>query len=121
MRGPPDRRSARPPAGSSASKDIAAVNSDSPKHNDGRAWPQGLRPIGPVAAEIVANLRFRRQVLRLHRLGPRVAAELLAEIGAERGIQTIIDQKLDRYAELDPEALAATGGDGFWSLPLREV
>ncbi len=80
-----------------------------------------LRPIGPIAAEVVADLRFRHQVLRLHRLGPRAVAELLAEIGAERSIQTVIDKKLDTYAELDPEALEATGGDGFWQSPLHGV
>ena len=42
----------------------------------------------PIAANVVANLRFRRQVERLHRLGPRAIAELLAELGAERSIQT---------------------------------
>ena len=80
-----------------------------------------LRSIGAIAAEVVADIRFRHQVLRLHRLGPRVTAELLAEIGAERGIRTIVDQKLRRYAELEPEALEATGGNRFWPLPLREV
>ncbi len=78
---------------------------------------QGLEPVG----QIVADMRFRHQVLRLHRLGPRVTAELLAEIGAERAIQTVIDQKLDRYAELEPEALAAAGGNDFWVVPIREV
>ncbi len=38
----------------------------------------------PVAAEHVADLKFRRAVERLHNLGPRATAELLAEIGAER-------------------------------------
>ena len=73
------------------------------------------------AAEVVADLRFRRQVERVHLLGPRVTAELLAEIGAERSIQTVIDQKLDRYAELNLEALQATGGDRFWPVPIHEV
>ena len=40
-----------------------------------------FRTIGQAAAEVVADLRFRRQVQRLHKLGPRVIAELLAEIG----------------------------------------
>ena len=73
------------------------------------------------AAEVVASLKFRRQVEHLHRLGPRVVCELLAEIGAERSIQTLIDQKIDAYAALKPEALEATGGDGFWPAPLRKV
>ena len=80
-----------------------------------------LRPIGAIAAEVVADLRFRRRVQQVHRLGDRVFGELLAEIGAERGITTIIDQKLDTYAELEPETLEVTGGDGFWPAPLHEV
>ena len=44
---------------------------------------------------------------------------MLAELGAERGIQTIIDRKLDRYTDLDPEALEAAGGDDFWFAPVR--
>ncbi len=31
----------------------------------------GLQPLGLIAAEVVADMRFRRQVERLHRLGPR--------------------------------------------------
>ena len=77
-------------------------------------------PIDRIAAEVVADMRFRHQVLRLHLLGPRVTAELLAEIGAERGIQTIIDQKLERYA-VEPETLEVAGGDQFWSVPIHGV
>ncbi len=80
-----------------------------------------LKSICAVAAEIGARLRFRRQVERLHRLGPRATAELLAELGAERGIQTVIDRKLDTYLELEPEVLEAAGGDRFWQPPLHRV
>ncbi len=80
-----------------------------------------LRPIGQIAAEVVADLQFRHRVQRLHRLGDRVLGEFLAELGAERGIATVIDQKFDRYVELDPEVLEAAGGDRFWPAPLREV
>ena len=80
-----------------------------------------LRPIGETAASIVADLRFRHQVEHLQRLGARATAELLAAVGAERGIQTVIDQKLATYAELDPETLEATGGDDFWQPPLHGV
>ena len=79
-----------------------------------------LRPIGETAASIVADLRFRHQVEHLHRLGARAVGELLAEISIERGIRTVVDRKLERYAEIEPEALEAVGGD-FWPLPLREV
>ncbi len=80
-----------------------------------------FRLIGEVAAEVVADLQFRRQVQQVHRLGDRVFGELLAELGAERGIMTIIDEKLARYAELEPETLEATGGDDFWPVPLHGV
>ena len=78
------------------------------------------RPTGQITAEVVADMRRRRQVEHLHRLGPRATAELLAEIGAERSITTIIDRKLDVYADLDLEALEAAGGDRFWPPPLRD-
>ena len=81
----------------------------------------GLHPIGPTAAEVVADFWFRRTVERVHNLGPRVTAELLGELGAERGIRTIIDKKLRRYAALDPKTLEATGGSDFWPAPIHEV
>ena len=74
-----------------------------------------------IAADIVADLRRRRQVERLHRLGPRAVGELLSELGAERSIQTVIDRKLTVYTELDLEAIEAAGGDKFGPVPLREV
>ena len=69
-----------------------------------------------IAADAVADLRFRRQVERLHRLGPRATTELLAEIGAERSIQTVINRKLATYVELDTATVEAVGAD-FWPAP----
>ena len=80
-----------------------------------------LRPIGQVAAEVVADLRYRRQVIRLHNQGPRILAEFLAEIAAERNIRVVVERKLDRFAELDPAALDATGGNHFPPKPLHEL
>ncbi len=80
-----------------------------------------LRPIGQIAAEIVADLKFRRQVIRLHQQGPRVLAELLAEITAERGNRVLIERKIDIYAEIEPEVLQAAGGDDFPPLPIHVV
>ncbi len=130
---PPDKEKA-PPGGSGApSKFIAAVNSEGPNNTVdlpvSQLLPRDVRPDeipelrapGQIAAEVVADLRRQRKVLRLHRLGPRATAELLAELGAERSITTIIDQKLERYAQLEPETLAVTGGDEFWPAPIREV
>ena len=80
-----------------------------------------FRHVGAVAAKVVADMRFRHRVQHLHRLGPRVTAEFLAELGAERSIQTVIDQKLGTYAELDPETLGAAGGDQFPPAPIHGV
>ena len=80
-----------------------------------------LRPIGEVAAEVVADLNFRRKAQQLYRLGDRVLGEFLAELGAERGIATVINQKLERYTEIEPEVLEAAGGGSFWPSPLHEI
>ena len=69
----------------------------------------------------IIDSQFRRQVERVHALGPRVVAELLAEIGAERSIRTLIDQKLRRYAELEPKVIEVVEGGGFGLAPLDEV
>ena len=74
-----------------------------------------------VAAETVGDLRFQRRVERIHALGVRPVAELLAAIAAERGIRTLIDRKLDVFAELSPDAVEAVEGTGFWPAPIRMV
>ncbi len=86
-----------------------------------RTRTQGLRPIGQIAAEVVADLRRRRKVQPFYRLGDRVLGEFLAELGAERGITTIIDQKMEKYINIDPAALEATGGDQFPAVPIHAV
>ena len=78
-------------------------------------------PIGEVAAEIVAGLRFSRAVERLHAKGPRAVGELLAELGAERSITTIIETKLDRFGQIDDEVLLALGGGHMPPNPIHEV
>ena len=66
---------------------------------------------GPKHAQA---LRRQRHIEQLHRLGPRVLAELLAEIERHHPeIVDDIDRRLARYAELDPEILRALGGDRF--------
>ena len=69
----------------------------------------------------IADVRFQRNIERLHKMGARAVGELLAEIGAERSIQTIIDNKLARYVEVDDPALAVTGGDRFPGTLLHEM
>jgi hypothetical protein len=69
----------------------------------------------------LSDLRFRLLCAKVHACGPRVLAELLAELGRERMIQTEVEQKLERYAQLDPARVRAVGADRFPPLPLRLV
>ena len=76
-----------------------------------------LRPIGPIARKIAADLRRQRAVEHLHGLGPRPVLEALAEV--EAGAE--LDSVLAAYARLDPETVLQLGGDQFPPAPLHGV
>lgn len=80
-----------------------------------------IRRVGAVAADIVADIRFRRLVEQVHAHGPRVMAELLAEIAAERMLATYVEGKLERYAALPREAVEAFNAGRLPLIPLRSV
>ena len=80
-----------------------------------------FRPIGHVVAYVISDLRRRRHVQMLHRLGPRALNELLVEIGAECSITTTIKQNVETYAALDPETVRLAGGDRFPAAPIHAV
>ncbi len=61
----------------------------------------------------IAEERFRRDVERLHALGPRALLELLAELGRERLIRTRIECLVARYATIEAATLALVGADRF--------
>ena len=81
----------------------------------------GLRPASLIAAETVADARFAHQVSKLHAEGPRLLTELLAEIGAERSLQTFIEEKIARYLEIDAAVLDVTDGRHLPPTLLHEV
>ena len=85
-----------------------------------RHWP-GFPPEADEPPPSVRDLRFQRDVSRLHRLGPRAVHELLSEIGATRQILTLIEDRTAAFAAVDPDQLAVTGGDRFPAWPIREV
>ena len=60
--------------------------------------PKGSPSIGLTTIDAGVDLRFRRQVERLHRLGPRALGELLAEIGEQRLCRTYLEQRVRRYS-----------------------
>ena len=76
---------------------------------------------GEIATQAVADLAFRHMVKQVHGLGPRAVYELLVEIGEQRLCRTYIEQRLRRYAQLDPEHLSVVGGDAFPRPPIYEV
>ena len=81
----------------------------------------GWESIGTVAARVVQDIEFRRKAQRLHAKGPRLIAELLAELAASNGLGTVIDRSLDRYLALDNAALDIVNGRELPPIPLHEV
>jgi hypothetical protein len=69
----------------------------------------------------LADLRFRRDVARLHRLGPRAVYELLSELGARQLLRTEIEQLVARYSRIDPLAMRLAGGDRMPPIPMRAL
>jgi hypothetical protein len=74
----------------------------------------------PAARLDRADIRFRRAAVRLHRLGPRVLAELIEEIAARYLIRQPIEALVDDYlGRLDREMLRAVGGNRIPPAPIH--
>lgn len=118
--------SQRPPT---ANRGVALNPQTNPAPVDG--LPPGLDPkTHPVICRHIfgiepppsaRDLRFKHDVERLHRLGPRALHELLSELGATRQILTLIENRTAQFASIDPDALTATGGDRFPPAPIHQV
>ena len=76
---------------------------------------------GADAATMVADVIFRRQVEQLYHSGPRLIAELFAELAVEYGLGPAIDETIARYLALPDDALDAAGGRHLPPLPIHEV
>ncbi len=74
-----------------------------------------FRPIGDVAAVMVADLKRQREVEYLHRLGPRAIGEMLREVANGEDL----DRAIEAYQRLTPDLLKAVGGDRFPPLPIH--
>jgi hypothetical protein len=68
-------------------------------------------------------LRQRRMRLadKAWRLGPRAFFEYIDGIDREFGIGNYLDRRLEKFADADPELVAAFGGDRFPHSPIRRV
>ena len=63
----------------------------------------------PAATSGFSNsLAAQAKGLTDNALGPRVTGEVLAHLGAKHGIQTSVEQTVEHFAELDPEARDST-------------
>ena len=78
-----------------------------------------MKRLGPIAAEIVADIAFRRKLDQIHQRGPRAVGEVFAELGAERSIMSIIDQILDRHLAVSDQALEIVGGNRLTPIPIH--
>jgi hypothetical protein len=66
-------------------------------------------PVDPT--DVLADLRFARDVEALHRLGARALYEFLVELGRERLIRLHLEARTRQWARLDRGILEAAGGD----------
>ena len=76
-----------------------------------------LRPIGPIARKIAADLRRQRAVEHLRGLGPRPVLEALVEVEAGADLDSVLAD----FARLDPETVRQLGGDQFPPAPIHGV
>ena len=76
----------------------AAQRNDAPAHHLG---------------EPVAGPRFQRIIERVHALGPRPLAEMIAEIAAVTGQHVLVVDLVEEYAQLDRAVLRFLGADRF--------
>ena len=80
------------------------------------------RTAGTAQSSLIDNVRYQRQVLHLHRLGPRAVAEFLTEIGKQADCAPAIFDLLTEYQDrLTPELIRQAGGDRFARIPLLLV
>lgn len=75
----------------------------------------------PIHAQAQRRLRRQQLAQQVHRLGARVLFEFLAEIDRYHDLGDDLDQRLERYARLEPDVLRAVGGDRFPPSPLRAI
>jgi len=66
-------------------------------------------------------LTHDRVIERVHALGPRPLAEMLAEIATATGKPDLIADRVEAYAALDPEIVRAVGANSFPVMPLQVV
>ena len=90
---------------------------------DHRAWrlDASKDTRSPHNPQGLAGQRLEHLVERVHALGVRPLAELLAEIATVTGQHVRVVDLVEEYAQLDPAVLRFLGGDRFPPMPLGVV
>ncbi len=78
------------------------------RNHDARTLPCAGSP-----GDFATGQRLERMVEHVHALGPRVFAELLAEIAIATGAPDLIADRVEAYAGLDAGLVRFVGGDKF--------
>ncbi len=81
----------------------------------------GIVILSRVRLQHPARLRRQHLARQLYRLGDRVTFEFIDELARHLRIDNEIDERLARYAQLDPDLLHAVGADSFPPVPLHAV
>ncbi len=82
---------------------------------------RGAPSCGAACAALVADPHFRHQVELLCAKGPRLSAELLAEVAIEYDLEDAIRKKIARYLSIPDAALDVAGARDFPPLPMYGV
>ena len=109
---PPDPKRRRRPTGQVGAQVVNQHNSSGALNKPKRA--------GAQAAKLISDVRFRRRVQHLERLGNRVVGELLAKLAAEHDCAVEIERFIDAAIEHE-DAIKAFGFDRWPPLPMRIV
>ena len=80
-----------------------------------------FQPCADERTRCLAGPRYEHLCRQVHALGPRPLAEMLIEIATATGQPDLIANRLQAYAQLDPEIVRAVGADRFPPAPLGLV
>ena len=87
-------------------------------HDESDTWTSLGDAAKKVAEKVVLrrDARFRHLIDDVHASGPRPIGELISEIATAHGIQDDVMTRLERYARLDRDTVAALGADVWTGL-----
>ena len=111
------------PADESGALDCLAGRLDGTEYRAAAATASVMHtlPCAGSPGDFATGQRLERMVERVHALGPRLLAELLAEIATATGQHVLVVDLVEEYAGLDAELARFLGADRFAPMPLELV